>query len=312
MSNIHEETPAPTPQQPEDDQSLLCDEEDLFDFPPLDAAFEDDDPFLDIDPFADPDAGPDHETLVSPAAGEDESGLPADCLADSDGEELGDRQDSTDDAPDISLVKQPGENAPPAQHDRASDSEACIPAAVTKRRPQAVQALIALALVVNLSLVAVVWKTSFGLEQSLDGMRADLGHAAQERELQQALLLAQATPREPLAAAPDETTGERTLLADSTSTDPARLALQFARQELADGQLAFARRRLYRLLCELDHLGSDAGLEADARFLIAESYTLAAGVSTSIGAVGRGQNDHPLGHNPESHNPEGLNPEDNR
>ena len=279
MSNNQSDAPAPEPHQGEEEPSLLCDEEDLFDFPPLDVAFEGDDPFLDIDPFADPVSDGELEdmqgdvrpTLASDAAGEQHSDGAVDNHAE------------TSNGPGEAVAAQPltsandnTESTDPAECPSGAEPTTGNPGST--RRPAAVHALIALALVMNLALVAVVWKTSFGLEQSLDGMRADLSHAAQERELQQALLLAQAS-RDNSSDETNTITSSRAKTETGATTDQAQLALHFARQELADGQWAFARQRLYRLLCELDQLGVDASLEAEARFLIAESYTSAAGVS---------------------------------
>lgn len=275
MGHDPSETPVPEPQQVEDEPSLLCDEEDLFDFPPLDMAFEGGDPFLDLDPFAEP---------LDPS------------VSDQDLTDLEDGQSTVfdNDQPEASTAdafadpEEVTESSP--EEEPAADTAAEIPAvAASQPRFQAVHAIIVLALIVNLSLVAVVWKTNSGLEQSLEGMRSDLTHSAQERELQQALLIAQASSNnqnsQDNAGYQASETSAATLARSTTSTttapetDPARLALRFARQEIVDGQPAFARRRLFRFLCEIDRLERDPALEAEARFLIAEAYTFEAGVS---------------------------------
>jgi hypothetical protein len=132
-------------------------------------------------------------------------------------------------------------------------------------RDNMIEVLVILFLSVNAALIVFAWQANTSFHSTLDGVRTDIADSLRDVGTSQLL-----------AAAPAHTDAEPELVVVDEAPTPfasyAELELGLAREAMANGAYAVARRRLYRLLANQDRFPISAGRLATSEYLIADSY----------------------------------------
>jgi hypothetical protein len=133
--------------------------------------------------------------------------------------------------------------------------------------PRAVLVLVAVSLVANLALLAFTWRTGSSIRDGLSDVGQALAGTFHEVRIEAA------PPADPAPPEPRRPIEPLETVPGSIET-PERVQVRVAEEELAAGEPAAARRRLYRLLAVIDGMtGPERDeLEAQATYLVAESY----------------------------------------
>lgn len=157
--------------------------------------------------------------------------------------------------------------AQPSNIPAASAAPVVIAAPASSR---ALWVIAAAALLLNVGLFAFIWQNSRAVEATLLEVRA---------ERTRPITISQSSVPSPVAALPltdapiaDSTTPRRQQAAPFEPTE--EVALRLAREELAAGKPADARRRLFGVLATIDGLepARREPIEAAASFLVAETF----------------------------------------
>jgi len=120
-------------------------------------------------------------------------------------------------------------------------------------------------LLLNAILIMIAWQTSRAFQTTLEGVRADL---SSQPAITRPIVIQAPAP----GAVPAGSNAQPAVPLDDYETQE----LSLARGQLASGQFAEARIRLYQLIANRDRMNLTDNAIADAEYLIAESYFMQA------------------------------------
>lgn len=142
--------------------------------------------------------------------------------------------------------------------------------------------IIAASIVLNLVLVALAWNARAAFRDNVESFRSDMLETFSQltlaREPDRPEVVEARSPVEVEVVEPAQVDSEQTAQTQPTPTSTEEIQLRVARDSIENGEFGLSRKQLYRLLAQTDRsVNPDISeLEAEAQFLIADSYRLQA------------------------------------